>query len=175
MPETQEMLCAPKNGFMSLGAYLIESWHIGKGMVNLWAYWFVGIVGIGGLGVWASIAIAVREWHVPGVLLSLTTCAIPITISACLDFVFDQEKRRFLLGFSISIAFIVVVLGVVALVINEVTLVAYTLAIVSLAIANCMWWIANARNQKLDNGCNYSTPIGPLDNAVSGTKGDFKL
>ena len=175
MSEVQKVSCAKVNGFMSLGTYLIESWHIGKGKVNLWAYWLVGIAGIGGLGVWASIVLAVRKWHVPDVLLSLITCAIPIIVSACLDFIFDQEKRRFLLGFAITIAFIVVVLDAVALVMNKVAVVAYLLALVSMVIAYCMWWIANARNPKLDNACDYSTPIGSLDGSVSGSEGDFTL
>ena len=175
MSEAQKGSCAKVNGFMSLGSYLIESWHIGKGKVNLWAYWLVGIVGIGGLGVWASIVISVRKWHVSDVLLSLITCAIPIIVSACLDFIFDQEKRRFLLGFAITIAFIVVVLDTVALVINHVVVIAYLFALMSTAIAYCMWWIANARNPKLDNACDYSTPIGSLDSTVSGSEGDFML
>ena len=175
MSEVQKMSCSKVNGFMSLGTYLIESWQIGKGKVNLWAYWLVGIVGIGGLGVWASIVISARNWHVPDVLLALITCAIPVIVSACLDFIFDQEKRRFLLGFAITIAFIVVVLDAIALIINQVVVVAHLLALVSMTIAYCMWWIANARNPKLDNACDYSTPIGSLDSAVSGSEGDFTL
>lgn len=175
MSEAQEVSCAKGNGFMSLGAYLMESWHIGKGKVNLWAYWLVGIVGIGGLGVWVSIVISVRKWHVQDVMLSLITCAIPIIVSACLDFIFDQEKRRFLLGFAITIAFIVVVLDVVSLIISQLVVVAYSLALISMAMAYCMWWIANARNPKLDNACDYSTPIGSIDGDVSGPKGGFTL
>lgn len=170
------MAYANKNGFTSLYAYLVESWHIGKGKVNLWSYLFVGIVGIGGLGIWTSILLQIQKWRIPEALLSLITCAIPIIASACLDFIFDQEKRRFLIGFSISVAFIVFVLNIFAAILsNRVTGLAYLLAIVSMVIACGMWWIANARNRKLDNGCNYLTPIGSVEGVVGGSEGGFML
>jgi hypothetical protein len=53
--------------------------------------------------------------------------------------------------------------------------VSYLLVIVSQVLACGMWWIANARNQKLDNVCNYLTPIGSVNGTVSGSKGDFNI
>lgn len=173
MSEGQERLCA--NGFKALGIYLKESWHAGRGKVNLWAYFLVGIVGISGLGVWAAILISQKGWPVPDVLLSLVTCAIPIIVSSCLDFIFDQQKRHFLLGFSISVAFLVISLDALALIFSKQCLISYLLATVSMAIAYYMWWIANAWNPKLDNVCDYLTPIGSVNKDIGGSQGDFKL
>lgn len=164
-----------QNGFVALRDYLCDSWKAGKGKVNLWAYLFVGVAGVGGLGIWMSIFAQCKDWQVQNVLISLVTCAIPITITACLDYVFDQQKGRFLLGFAIVFAFIVLILDVLALAAKATPVAAYLLAILSVVLSWCLWWISNARNPRLDNVGDYLSPVGSTDVSVSGSKGDFEI
>lgn len=107
------------DGFAEMGEYLRETWHLGHRKLNLWAYLVVAVVGVGGVSIWLSLVFHYKEISRPAILLSICTFSPMIVSAGCFDYLFDIDKRRFLLGFSILVAFLVVLLDAVSLIIKD--------------------------------------------------------
>lgn len=167
----------PCDGFAELGDYLRETWKLGRRKLNLWAYCVASVIGIGGIGIWLSIACECKGVEVPGVLFSVTTFAPAIVSAGLFDYLFDVDRRRFLLGFSILVAFGVVVLDAISLMSKDHVGMSYGLAIIASVMAVALWWIANAHNSKLDDRNDSLAPLGGAANKdpEGNEEGDYVL
>ena len=165
------------DGFAEMGEYLRETWHLGRRKFNLWAYLVVAVIGVGGVSIWLSLVFHYKDISMPAILLSICTFSPMIVSAGCFDYLFDIDKRRFLLGFSILVAFFVILLDAVSLVIKDCVCTSYTLSIIASLIALALWWIANVRNPKLDDRNDCLAPLGGAANKdpEGNEEGDYVL
>ena len=165
-----------QNEFRLFGIYFQKLWRQGRFLINLWSYWAVSVIIIGGIGVWLSIILEWREVKVSSILLSLITFSPPIATTACLEFLFHSEKEWFLRGPAILAGCIAGLVAVLSIVLMKYLWVAYIFAGLGVMFAYVLSWFACARDPKFTERGDASTPLGgDATNKVDGTEEGFNV
>lgn len=161
--------------FKIIKEYIVSSWREGKRNANLWIYFFLAIVLMGGLGCWASIVTVIKSWTVPDVLFALCTYAPTIVAATCLDLIFAKSEKKSLMSLGLAVGAVVCVLATLSLLSKNYAWPAYILAVLSVLVAWFVWFLVNANNENLKERSNYKTPVGDTDSKVSGNEEGFVL
>lgn len=160
-----------KNGFRLFAEWLKETWQKGQGCANLWIYLFVGIIFCGGVGFWLLLLKESLTTKPPDLLMAFCSFSPAIAGASCMDFIFGENERKYLRGFSILFGALVL-----ALTLSAFFLANYFCAIIATFLSLSLWWLANAENPKLTD---VATPLasvgGNAYNEVKGNKGNIKI
>jgi len=160
------------SGFHLFGAWLRETWRNGRGCANLWIYFIVGIILCGGSGFWLLALQKHLELKQPDMLMIFCSFAPAIAGASCMDFIFGENERKYLRGFSILFGALVLVFTFIAFFGAN-----YWFAGIATLLSLSLWWLSNAENPKLSDTANPSAPIGGVDlnQPVAGTTGGIAL
>ena len=166
-----------RNEFKLIGIYFRNLWNNGRLLANLWSYWTVSVIIIGGIGVWVSIVLECSDVQPPNVLLSLITFSPPIAATACLEFIFLSDKEWFLKGPAILVGCVVGMIAVLSVLLMKHCLwLAYLFAGLGVVFAYILSWFACARDPKFQEGGDYSAPLGgSMAKDVEGSEKGFTL
>lgn len=134
---------------------------------NFWIYFAVCILGFDVVGVLLSCHFPDK----PSTFMSVFSFYIAIAGASCIDFIFGEDERKYIRGFSIISAVVLVVLSVVSF-----TETCYLLAIIATIISFILWWLANADNPKLVDVAKPTAPLGgDVTKDVGGKTGGFNV
>jgi hypothetical protein len=165
------MTLEKESGFLLFGRWLKETWRTGRGCANLWIYLVVGMVLCGGAGFWLLLLKSHLKLPQSDLLMTFCSFAPAIAGASCMDFIFGENERKYLRGFSILFGAIVLVFTLVAFFCTN-----YWFASFATIVSLSLWWLANAENPKLSDTAHSSAPIGGDANGeVTGTKGTIKV
>lgn len=161
------------NGFVCMADYLAESWRMGRKLLNLWVYFGVGVMGLGGLGIWIAIAIVIWDFRLPDILVALNSFTPAIVGASCLDYIFGTDRKKFLVGFAIAVTFLSFAFVIISFLCKNHTFMSYCLASLAALLALLLWWIDNARNPKLKNEVDFTDAMGgDVNRKLTGFGGD---
>ena len=135
---------------------------------NFWVYFIVGICICGGAGVWLTFL----PQNKPDELLMAICSFFPaIAGASCMDFIFGEDERKYIRGFSILCATILSLFTFISFYFHS-----YSVAILATFISLVLWWLANAENSKLTDIAKPLSPLGgDVHNDVKGTAGDISI
>lgn len=173
-----QQTCPPRrNEFKLLANYFQQLWEKGWPSANLWGYWAVSVIIVGGVGVWTSLVLKYFGMTIPSILLSLITFSPPIATTACLEFLFLSDKEWFLKGPAIlatCVAGLIAILAGISMVRH--ICVAYIIAFLGVIFSFILSWFACARDPKFADRPNYSVPLGgDIREKVQGSSEGFTL
>lgn len=161
----------PSNGFYLYVGWLKTTWAHGRGCANLWIYLLIGIVLCGGAGFWLLALKAKLGLNTPDLLLTFCSFTPAVAGASCMDFIFGEDERRYLRGFSILFGAMVLVLTLLAFFAQS-----YWYAALSTLLSLSLWWLANAENPRLFDCAKQLAPVGGNANeSVQGSDGGIKL
>lgn len=171
----QQESATRRNEFKLLATYFRDLWRKGCLLTNLWSYWAVSVILIGGIGVWTSMVLAYLQVTTSSVLLSLITLSPPVATTACLEFLFLSDEEQFLKGPAIFAGLFVGLIAVLSVVLMK-TWLSYVLAILAILFACILSWFACACDPKFTEQGNYSAPVGgETTKAIEGSEKGFSI
>ena len=155
------------NGFVLWWTWFSSTMKKPVNRFNFWVYFIVGIIFCGGAGIWLSFLPSDK----PSMLMSICSFYLAIAGASCIDFIFGEDERKYIRGFSILIAVILFLLTAFSYSGTR-----YCLAVIATIISLVLWWLANADNPKLADIAKPTAPLGGDENKiVSGHTGDLNV
>ncbi len=156
-----------KSGFVLWWHWFTGTIRKPVGCLNFWVYFVVGILVCGGAGVWSLFFVPDK----PSLLMAICSFYLAIAGASCMDFLFGEDERKYIRGFSI---FVSVFLGLATL--FAVSKENYSVATLGTAISLVLWWLANAENPKLTDVAKALSSVGgDASGSVKGCAGDMKI
>lgn len=167
----REPVTKSESGFLLFGEWVKETWRNGRGCANLWIYLLVGIILCGGAGFWLLALQKHLGLKQPDLLMTFCSFSPAIAGASCMDFIFGENERKYLRGFSILFGALILVFTFIAFFGTS-----YLCAVMAALLSLSLWWLSNADNPKLSDTANPSVSLGGSDKKiVSGKTGDMAL
>ena len=159
------------NGFGLFASWLKETWVHGRGCAILWIYFVIGILLFGGAGFWLLAIQTKLNLNTPDILLQFCSFTPAVAGASCMDFIFGEDEKRYLRGFSILFGAVVLVLTVLALIQQN-----YFYIALSTLLSLSIWWLANAKNPRLSDVAKPLAAVGgDVTRNVDGNNGGNAL
>jgi len=169
--ELQIMTEKKVNGFLLFGEWISKTWLKGRGCANLWIYLAVGIILCSGCGFWLLWLKTYLALSRPDLLMTFCSFAPAIAGASCMDFIFGENERKYLRGFSILFGVLVLLFTLIAFFSGN-----YLYALIATVVSLSLWWFANAENPRLSDIADPYSPVGGTVNSeVTGTNGEIKI
>lgn len=155
------------NGFKLLWEWFVITMKKPLKCVIFWVYFIVGVLLFGGAGIWSLWFSSSK----PSLLMAVCSFYLAIAGASCMDFIFSEDERKYIRGFSIFWAMLLCVLTLFAFFKEN-----YWIASLATIISLVLWWLANAENPKLTDIARPLSPVGGDANGeVNGTAGDISI
>jgi hypothetical protein len=165
----EEKVQAEENGFILFKEWLEETIKKPVKRFNFWVYFIVGIIGIGGIGIWASFF--KQAAALPKTLFAILTFYLATAASSCMAFIFTETEKKFVRGFSIFSAFLLMVSAVFILIYSS-----YVFAVLASFYSLLLWWLSNANNPDLSDIGKPDAPVGgDINQQMNDTKGGYQI
>jgi hypothetical protein len=171
--ETRMMSSKIENEFARLVKWIGNRLYNPANWVTMFGYFLGTVIIFGGAGVWWAVIHLLRADLLirDELLVSMLSFAWAIAGASWMDFQIG-EKENFVRVFPVFISIVLIVLTVASLLW---TLGQYVFAVLAMALAAFVWWIANAENPKFANVEPQSLTGGDVTKKVEGLEGDMKL
>jgi len=155
------------NGFVLWWTWFYSTMKKPVKRFNFWIYFVVCIIGFDVVGVLLSHYFPDK----PSKFMSVFSYYLAIAGASCIDFIFGEDERKYIRGFSILSVGVLVLLSVFSFSGER-----YLFAIIATLISFILWWLANADNPKLVDVAKPTTPLGgDITKDVSGKIGNFNV
>lgn len=158
------------NYWRELGDFLLDRLKKPTGHPTYWFYFFLVLLGAGGVGVWKAIFF---ERSIVAVASNLLTFFTAVAASSAFEIVLNHKSPKSAKAFTMTIGGLLLV-AVVYVWINEKYISAVVWAALATILSSLLWWVANAENYSLLDSAPPDAPLGNDTNAkVSGDLGDL--